>query len=56
MGDAELHGDMEILHVLAVGREIITAQGASCKTPKTSEFLSHSRPKIEGVPGSLLVK
>jgi hypothetical protein len=30
--------------------------GGSCKTPKTSEFLSNSRPKFEGVPGSLLVK
>ena len=28
MGDAELHGDIEVLHELAVGREIVAAQGA----------------------------
>ena len=28
VGDEELHGDLEVLHELAVGREIIAGQGA----------------------------
>jgi len=43
------------LQVDGVPEEYVV-EGASCKTPKSSEFLGNSRPNFEGVPGSFLVK